>query len=202
MTYEAAAVPEAHRGPVGTLSVIMAALVAVALLAGCDAPDVPRPVSALATYPGTPEGARMVAAEFTTPGADPPALLLSLRPTDKDCIAVFDDATLAAALIHYDGYWESPDVLGPAPDQTEVRVLAATTEELATGTGNTREFPGGWASIAPHLRPGLTIYVMVFSRPGQSFGVRIDGLTHINGQWRIFPSPWAVLTVGEPGHHH
>ncbi len=35
-----------------------------------------------------------------------------------------------------------------------------------------------------------------------SFGIRFDGLLHVNGQWRIFPSPWAVLSVGEPGHHH
>jgi hypothetical protein len=193
----------AHRWPVGPLPAIVAALAAVALLAGCGpAPDIHRPVSALATYPDTPEGARMVAAEFTKPGADPSAVVLSLRPTDEDCIAFFDDETIVDALIHYGGYWESPDVLGPAPGQTEVRVVAATTEDLAAGTGNTREFPGGWTSIAPHLRPGLTIYVMVFTRPGESFGVRIDGLTHVNGQWRIFPAPWAVLGVGEPGHHH
>jgi hypothetical protein len=195
------AVPLAHR-PAGPLSTITAALAAVALMIGCGAPDTPTAVPALATYPGTPEGARMVATEFTKPGADPSAIVLSMRPTDDDCIAVFDDETLVAALIHYDGYWESPDVLGPAPGQTEIRVFAARSEELAAGTGDAREFPSGYALIAPHLEPGLTIYLLVFSRPGESFGVRIDGLTHVNGKWRIFPAPWAVLDVGEPGHQH
>jgi hypothetical protein len=182
---------------------LVATVVTVALVAGCGgAPDFPRPVSALATYPGTPEGARMVAAEFTKPGADPSAIVLSVRPSEKDCIAVFDGETLPAALTHYDGYWESPDVLTPAPGQTEIRVFAATSEQLTAGTGEAREFPSGWASIAPHLAPGLTFYVLVFSRPGEGFGIRIDGLTHVNGQWRIFPAPWAVLEVGEPGHHH
>ena len=201
MMYAQSAVSPAHRGA-GPLST-MAALVAVALLVGCaSAPDSSGLVPALATYPGTPEGARMVAAEFTKPGADPSAIVLSLRPTDDDYITVFDGETLVNALIHYDGYWKSPDVLGPAPGQTEIRVFAATSEELAAGTGNAQEFPSGYALIAPHLAPGLTIYLMVFSRPGESFGIRIDGLSHVNGRWRIFPMPWAVLEVGKPGHQH
>jgi hypothetical protein len=181
----------------------MVALVAVVVLVGCaGAPDAPVALPALATYPGTPEGARMVAAEFTRPGADPSAIVMSLRPTDDDITAVFDEETLVGALIHYGGYWESPDVLGPAPGQTEIRVFAATSEELAAGTGDAREFPSGYAEIAPHLAPGLTIYLMAFSKPGESFGVRIDGLVHVNGRWRIFPAPWMVLKVDEPGHQH
>jgi hypothetical protein len=178
----------------------MAALVAVAVLVGCAGAPVALP--APATYPGTPEGARMVAAEFTRPGADASAVVMSLRPTDDDIRAVFDEETLVAALIHYGGYWESPDVLGPAPDQTEIRVFAATSEELAAGTGHAREFPSGYAEIAPHLAPGLMIYQLMFTKPGESFGIRIDGLTHVNGRWRIFPAPWMVLKVDEPGHQH
>jgi hypothetical protein len=195
--------PEPAQRRARVLPTIMAALVAAALMVGCGGTsETAGTAPAAATYPGTPEGARMVGAEFTKPGADPSAIVLSLRPTDDDCIAVFDDETVISALIHYDGYWESPDVLGPAPGQTEIRVFAATSEELAAGTGDAREFPGGYALIAPHLDPGLTIYLLVFSRPGESFGVRIDGLTHVNGKWRIFPAPWAVLAVGEPGHQH
>jgi hypothetical protein len=206
MRCDQTAVPGTHRRG-GPLPAIMAGLAAVALLIGCGgAPDepgaAPGAVPAVTTYPGTSEGARVVAAEFTRPGADPSAIVLSLRPTDDDIIAVFGGETLVDALIHYGGYWESPDVLGPAPGQTEVRIFAATSEELIAGTGDAREFPGGWALIAPHLTPGLTIYLMVFSRPGESFGVRVDGLTHVNGRWRIFPEPWEVLAVGEPGHQH
>src|SRR5215218_1016923 len=116
--------PEAALRRARVLPTSMAVLLAAALMVGCGGTsDTAGAVPTAATYPGTPEGARMVAAEFTKPGADPSAIILSLRPTDDDCIAVFDDETLVPALIHYDGYWESPDVLGPAPGQTEIRVF-------------------------------------------------------------------------------
>jgi hypothetical protein len=196
------AVPVAyHRGM--PMSKIAAALVVVALLVGCGgASDTTGAVPELATYPDNREGARMVAAEFTRQDANPSLIVMGLRPTDKDYVAVFDGETLVAALIHYRGYWESPAVLGPAPGQTDVRVYAATSEELGAGTGDAREFPGSYALIAPHLARGLTIYLLAFSKPGESFGIRIDGLAHVNGRWRIFPAPWVVLTVGQPGHHH
>ena len=182
-------------------STITAVLLAVAVLVGCGtATSAPTPVPM--TYPGTPEGARLVAEEFTKPGADQRTLLMSLRPDDTDYSEVFDGETLVAALIHYDGFWNAPDVLGPGPDQTDARVVAATTEELEAGTGGALEFPGGYRTIAPHLTPGLTIYQMIFSAPGESFGVRVDGLIYVNERWRLFPSPWEVLAIDEPGHRH
>ena len=194
--------PAPHRRG-GPMSRIAAALVAFVLVVGCGGmPDAAGAVPAWAAYPAIAEGARMVGAEFTRAGADASAIVRALQPTDADYVAVFEGDTLVAALIHYGGYWESPDVIAPAPGQTDIRVFAATSEELQAGTGDAREFPSGYAEVAPHLARGLTMFLLQFSKPGEGFGVRIGAFAHVNGRWRIFPDPWAVLTVGQPGHHH
>jgi hypothetical protein len=177
-----------------TLSVLAAALLSF-LVAGCGA-------SELTSYPGTPEGARLIAEEFMKPGANPLALTLDLEPADDDYAAVFDDETLGAARTHYDGFWATPSVVAPGPGQTEFRVEMATGEELAAGTGSAREFPGGYRTVAPHFRTGLTIYEVIFVAPGEVSGLILDGLVYVNGKWRIFPAPWRVLMVNEPGHQH
>lgn len=178
-----------------TLSALMVAFLGL-LVTGCQGPD---PTS----FPGPPEGARLIAEEFLKPDANPLALTLALEPADEDYGAVFDNETLDAARLHYDGFWAKPSwVVSPAPGQTAFRVETATTEQLATGTGAAPQFPGGYRAIAPHMRPGLTFHEIVFVAPGQSHGVILDGLVHVNGKWRIFPAPWRVLTVNEPGHQH
>jgi hypothetical protein len=159
-------------------SLLMVALLGIlSLLIACRGPD-------LASYPGPPEGVRMIAEV-------------------DDYGAVFNDESLRDAKRHYEGFWAKPSwVVGPAPGQTEFRVEMATSEQLAAGTGAAPRFPGGYRAIAPHLKPGLTVYEIIFVAPGQTYGVILDGLVYVNGKWRIFPAPWRVLTVNEPGHQH
>jgi hypothetical protein len=178
-------------------SLLMVALLGIlSLLIACRGPD-------LASYPGPPEGVRMIAEEFMKPDANLLALSLALEPTVDDYGAVFNDESLRDAKRHYDGFWAKPSwVVGPAPGQTEFRVEMATSEQLAAGTGAAPRFPGGYRAIAPHLKPGLTVYEIIFVAPGQTYGVILDGLVYVNGKWRIFPAPWRVLTVNEPGHQH
>ncbi|WP_433294561.1 hypothetical protein ACQPZQ_10640 [Pseudonocardia sp. CA-142604] len=177
------------------LSTLAVALLGL-LATGCRGPE-------LASFPGPPEGVRLIAEEFLKPDANPLALTMALEPADEDYAAVFDEETLSAARLHYDGFWATPSwIVSPAPGQTQFRIEMATSEQLAAGTGAASQFPGGYRAIAPHLRPGLTIYEIIFVAPGQTNGVILDGLVYVNGKWRIFPAPWRVLTVNEPGHRH
>ena len=55
------------------------------------------------------------------------------------------------------------------------------------------EFPTGMRSLASDLKPNLTIYGFKFVKPGETTGMAFEGLTHINGKWRLFPKPWRFI---------
>jgi hypothetical protein len=174
------------------------------LVAACAAPAASDggTATALADYPPPPDGITMIAQRLLEPGADPVALVVELRPDEADYAEVFRLDRMADARKHYDGFWQAPHVIGPAPGQTEFTIQSVTTEELLDGTGESAEFAGGYREVAPALAPDLRIYQIVFHPPGQSFGVVVDGFVYVNGKWRIVPTPSGVLTVNEPGHQH
>lgn len=162
-----------------------------ALFSGCGTAS--EVAAGPSTYSGTKEGARALLTALAAPGADGMALTKALQPTSKDYDDVFvgDAATKvrdgAAAL------WATPVAIGPKEGQTELRLWSATTEELRAGTGESAEFPGGYAGMADKLEPGLTFYRFKFVPPGADTGMAFDGLVHVNGQWRFFPKPWRYL---------
>jgi hypothetical protein len=174
-------------------------VVVLVIVSACGAP-------ASDTEPGASSdaaaGLRALAESFLARGTDPRALYLSLRPAARDYPEVFQLDAVIDARRHYDGYWQNPLVVAPAAGQTEYTIESVTTRELLSGTGSADEFASGYRAIAPRLEPDVAIYQIVFHQPGQTFGMTLDGLVHVHGTWRIFPAPWALLNVNEPGHHH
>lgn len=181
------------------LTALLTAVLAF-VLAGCG--SAPAAADGLAAAPAPPDGPEVIAEALLAPGADVTALLSQLRPEAPDYAEVFRLEVAKDARTHYEGYWEHPQLLGPAPGQTQVRVDAVTTEDLLSGSGSSAEFASGYRTVAPQLNPGITIYQLVFHAPGSTLGTRVDGLVYLDGRWRIFPAPWAVLEVNEPGHQH
>jgi hypothetical protein len=144
-------------------------------------------------YPGTPDGAKALVAEFVKPNADLAALTKTLRPTRADYAAVFTSELAAKADAVYGPAWDSGQlVVAPKPGQTQVMIMSATSEELKSWTGDAREFAGGWKDVSAQLKPGVTFYQFQFVEPGKQFGMAYDGLAYVNGNWRIFPKPWRV----------
>jgi len=190
--------PAACRRP---LRYVLGVLFAV-LVAACGTPAASDGGTSMADYPPPPEGITMIAQRFVEPGADPVALAVELRPDEADYAEVFRLDRVADARKHYDGFWQAPHVLGPAPGQTEFTIQSVTTEELLNGSGASAQFAGGYKEVAPALAPDIRIYQIVFHQPGQSFGVVVDGFVYVNGKWRIVPTPSTILTVNEPGHQH
>jgi len=149
---------------------------------------------ATATFPGTPEGAKALLQQFLKPDADYAGLTRPLRPTPKDFKSVFKGKALKEALEGYRAPWdEGKIVVRGKPDQTQLLIWSATSEELKKGTGDAKAFPGGYVRVAPHLKNGLTFYRFKFVRPGETLGFAWDGLVYVNGHWVIFPKPWRVL---------
>jgi hypothetical protein len=174
-----------------TLKLMLAAFIAIGL-AGCGGGQ-----SSAAKFPGTKDGARALLAEFLKPDADRKKMTMDLRPTKEDYRAFYaDEATAARAETFSDILWSSGDaVVAPKEGQTELKLFSATTEQLneAVPEGEAAQFPTGLQSLASNLKPNLTIYGFKFVKPGESTGMAFEGLTHINGHWRLFPKPWRFM---------
>lgn len=148
-------------------------------------------------HPGTKDGARVLLQEFLKPGADTKKMTMELRPTKEDYRAFYaDEATAARAEAYFDKLWSGGNaVVAPKEGQTELKLASATTEDLKNSTGESSEFPGGMLSLAStdNIKPNLTIYAFKFVKPGESLGMAYEGLTHVNGHWRLFPKPWRFM---------
>ena len=139
--------------------------------------------------------ARALLEAFVAPGADAATLSQKLRPAKRDYDAVFLPDASARLQAAYDPAWSSGSlVLRGKPGQTSVLVWSATAEDLQAWRPAARDrFPGGYQKVAPHLRPGVTLYSFKFVEPGETLGMAFDGLAYVNGRWCIFPKPFRVL---------
>lgn len=151
--------------------------------------------ASLSKFPGTEEGANSLLKEFMKPGVDTKKLTMELRPTKEDYRAFYkEEATADRAEAYFDKLWSGGDaVVAPKEGQTELKIAAATTEQLRDPAGFLPDFPGGLKALSDDLKPGLTIYAFKFVKPGETTGMAYEGLTHINGKWRLFPKAWRFL---------
>ena len=151
--------------------------------------------SSAKAYPGTEDGAKALLAEFVKPGADTATLTKALRPSKADYDAVFMPDLASKADTVYGPAWDGGQmVIAPKPGQTQVLLSSATSDDLKSWTGGAAEFPGGWKEVGAQLKPGVTFYRFKFVEPGQELGMAYDGLAYVNGNWRIFPKPWRVMS--------
>lgn len=145
-------------------------------------------------FPGTKAGAEDLLKSFMKEGADHIALSKALRPQPGDYAKVFKGPAAEQAKAGYTAPWDAGAiVVKPKPGQTELKLWAATSEQLAAGEGDASQFPGGYGKVKAHLQPGLTFYRFKFVKPGEPFGMAFDGLVHVDGHWALFPKPWRVL---------
>ncbi len=150
-----------------------------------------------AKFPGTKDGAKALLQEFLKPGADTRKMTMDLRPTKEDYRAFYtDESTAARAETYFDKLWSSGNaVVAPKEGQSELKLFSATTEEMRDSKGESAEFPSALNTLAStdKLKPNLTIYAFKFVKPGESLGMAFEGLTYVNGNWRLFPKPWKFM---------
>jgi hypothetical protein len=179
------------------------ALPCLFLVAGCGdqnggaAPPPPPPAGDTRVeggkYPGTEEGVKALLEDLRDDGAAD--LIRSLQPKDADYTAVFE-ADFAAKLVQADEkLWaEAPTDLGVKPEQTELQLFQATTDDIKDWAPSVEaEFPGGYNDVRSYFKPGLTVYRWRYATPGAERGLAFDGMVHVNGHWAWFPEPWRAL---------
>ncbi len=168
---------------------MLAAFVAL-LFSGCGGA-----AAVTAKFPGTKDGAKAMLGEFMKPEADRKKLTMELRPTKEDYRSFYSDEHAATrAEAYFNKLWDSGDaVVAPKEGQTELRLFSATPKQLMEFDGDYADFPTAMISLADTLNPNLTLYAFKFVKPGEATGMAFEGLTHINGKWRLFPKPWRFL---------
>lgn len=104
-----------------------------------------------------------------------------LRPTTEDYAAVFESDFAKKAEETYKEPWEKGQfILKAKPGQTEIHVESVTSDDLKAKNEKSKVLPGGWLEVAQHLKPGLTIYLVRFTKPNETLGMRFDGLIYVN----------------------
>lgn len=125
-------------------------------------------------------------------GADPGLvaedLTLSLRPADSEYDAVFVGPAVGWAAAGYRRLWDSRPAITATSRADNLEVAIAPSHTLATPKGL---FPGGYARVAQHLRPGVDWLAWRFV--GGRATLAYDGLVWIGERWVWFPRPWRFL---------
>lgn len=172
--------------PLSRRCVTSLALVAAFVVLGANPPATAQP-----SYPATEAGVRALLAPFL-PGstADTQAAMQRLKPGPADYRAVYNEPLAGKLENAHRALWLSGETIGGRPDQTELLVVLATTDDLIDGTPLAREFPGGYGSVAGAMKRGIPIVMFRFVQPGSRSGMAFDGLVHVNGHWVLIPKPW------------
>jgi len=185
------------RGPcqcyeAGMKNIIAVALVLVAFAPAASCP--PSQMRAPSCGAALSEAeARAMLEQFSKPGADIKGLTEALRPTPDDVAAVFDPTVISKVQSYYATLWTKDATVTLKPDQTDLKLFHATTDELLTGAPPSQKFPLGWRNAAKSVKKGLTFYSWKWAAPGDEKAPLYDGLVSVNGHWAYFPKIWNTV---------
>jgi len=121
------------------------------------------------------------------------SFIFTLAPRPEDFFRVFQEAAAEAARRAYEPLWMAPPLWPLRPDQTRLKVVAATLRELRDHTGLSAEFPGGYQDVLLHYRAETVLLCWEYTAPDSGAGLSFDGLIPIDDRWAWFPKPWRVL---------
>lgn len=113
-----------------------------------------------------------------------------------------DKAVLAKIVEMHKGYGAAPDekialAFKVKPEQTEIQVHGAKTEEIAAYAKDSvafKEFPGGAKDLAASaLKPGLAFYEVEFLEPGKDAGMKYHLFFWDGAAWAMLGPAWRAL---------
>ncbi len=121
----------------------------------------------------------------------------ALAPEKQDYAQIFVAKSAELARLAYAPIWQEPLLWPIDHDQTELKIEAATVEQILAGAPEAAAFPGGYGQVLHHYQPQQTLICAEFMTPGTSAGIAIDGLLACAdfSRWIWLPKPWRVLPV-------
>ena len=125
--------------------------------------------------------------------APPEVYVPLLKPRDADYAAVFVGDAAARARDGYESLWANPPRSLGKHDQTNVFTFASEASQLGGENDYSVEFPGGYRKVASLFVPERVWVVWKLTVPGQTTGMRYDGLVYLGDHWAWFPKPWRIV---------
>jgi hypothetical protein len=122
------------------------------------------------------------------------AFLKTLKPTLDECKKIVVSEEDAVLLFAYAEklYGELPaEGLSASPENTAVIVESAAVAQLKSGEAD--HFPGGYIRTATKYQDGITIWQFSYVVPGETSGMRYDGLMQVGGRWVMIPKMWRAF---------
>lgn len=117
----------------------------------------------------------------------------ALQPLPDDYAGVFVGDMARRAEEFYAGMWADPPAALVKSVGPQIRVFVSRSEDIA----ESREFPGGYRKIAPHLMPGQLWVRFKLVGGGGADVIGYDGLVARGERWAWFPKPWRMLESDE-----
>lgn len=142
-------------------------------------------------YPNTKEGVRQIANALDGANA---TVLKSFEASLDDCKALMKGEGDAQKLYAYSQKLFRNILAGAVKSkagQTEILVFA-----LTTGSNESSEkdrFAGGYVNNLGKFNDGITMYTFKYVEPGNTSGMRFDGLTYVNNKWVFIPKMWRAF---------
>jgi len=121
-------------------------------------------------------------------------LIRRFAPRAGDAARAFTGEVGATVARAMDALVEAPPRAEPLPaPYTALRVSLAPAPVLGGSHALSGSFPGGYRRIAHRLAPEGIWATWVYHPPGQTSGLRMDGLVWLGDHWAWFPKPWKLL---------
>jgi len=144
-------------------------------------------------FPTGPVGGKKLVEELMK-SSDKAGMVAKMKPTKADLEALFDPSAVETMSAYVDKVYGSIGDIGMKPEQTEVLFNMAATEDFLNATDAAKKFPGGYARLAPKLKPGVIWYAWKYVKPGETLGMAFDGLAHVNSRWVWIPKPFRAIS--------
>jgi hypothetical protein len=137
--------------------------------------------------------ARAVLAPFLNAGGGRQRAMLALQPLPADYARILKEPLATRVRNDHRDFWNGLQVISHDPDETELQLIVATTDDLIAKREVIDQFPGGYRDLAAWLQPGLRVARFRFVRPGRTLGTAYDGLFYLDGRWVFVPKAWRSL---------
>jgi hypothetical protein len=123
------------------------------------------------------------------------SLLATLKATLADCEAIMRTKEDAQKLYNYSErlhkHYPDQKMVGAKNGQTEVLINVLVPGDDAKSEKD--RFAGGYIQILDKFTKGIRIYTFRYVKPGNTSGMRYDGLTYVNKRWVLIPKMWRAF---------